>query len=127
MAVSSVAVGQAVIRDALGIQCGTRAPNPIPRRFCRLTRQGGGRGRELDQPRILAEFYASASNNKPDGPQAEQDALDGYDALRLAANGGPWAGAFVTGWDGNTIADYDNPDFPHHSRWQFTGVLYVRN
>lgn len=125
---SSVAVAQAVLRAAptlAGVKVASKAPNPIPRRFFRVTRAGGPRGRNLDTPRILVECFASTASGAGDGPQAELDAMAAYDALLGAANGGPWAGGWVTGWDGNNLADYDHPDFPSHSRWQFTGTLYL--
>lgn len=126
MAVSSVAVARAVLVAALpGVKVAQSTPNPIPAKFVRITRRGGGRTRALDQPRILVECFATTAASAPDGLAAEQLALDAYDALRNAASAGPWAGGWVTGWDGNTIADYPDPDQTKHARWQFSGQLYL--
>lgn len=125
---SAVAAAQAVLRAAprlAGVPIASKAPKPLVRRFIRVTRSGGPRGRHLDTPRILVECYASTATDTGDGPRAELDAMAAVDALMNAASGGPWAGGWVTGWDGNNLADYDHPDFPSHSRWQFTGTLYL--
>lgn len=78
-------------------------------------------------PRLLVECFASTAAGAPDVAGAEQLALDANDALRVAPSGGPWAGGWITGWDGNSLADYDDPGQLHHARWQFTGVLYLLN
>lgn len=128
MATSAIAVARAILTAALpDMQVAPHAPNPLPRRFVRLTRAGGARTRELDRPRLLVECFASTVSSAPDVAGAEQLALDAYDALRRSPNGGPWAGGVVTLWDGNTIADYDDPDQSTHSRWQFAGTLYLLN
>ncbi|SDT83779.1 hypothetical protein SAMN04488548_10320 [Gordonia westfalica] len=31
----------------------------------------------------------------------------------------------VTDWVMNSLADYPNPDYEKHSRFQFTGTLFV--
>lgn len=125
MTVSSVAVARAVLLAALpGVKVST-VMEVTDRRRVRISRAGGSRRYALDSPRILLECYASTSAGAPDGVQAEQDALDAYDALAVAANGGPWAGGWVTGWDGNSIADYPDPTQTRYARWQFTGELYV--
>ena len=126
MSVSSIAAGRAVLLAALpGVAVAPRVPNPIPPRFVRLTRAGGARTRDLDRPRLLVECFASTGEGAPDVAGAEQLALTAHDALRAASNGGPWAGGWITGWDGNTIADYPDPDQTQHSRWQFSGTLYL--
>lgn len=126
MAVSSVAVARAILVAALpGVKVAQSTPNPIPAQFIRVTRAGGGRSRELDQPRVLVECFATTTASAPDGPAAEQLALNSYDALRSAASAGPWAGGWVTGWEGNSIADYPDPDQTKHARWQFSGQLYL--
>ena len=126
MAVSSIAVARAVLIAALpGVPVSPRVPNPVPPRFIRLTRAGGDRTRELDRPRLLVECFASTPAGAPDVAGAEQLALDAHDALRAASNAGPWAGAWITGWNGNTIADYPEPEQTKHSRWQFSGTLYL--
>lgn len=126
MAVSSIAVARAVLTAALpGVPVAARVPNPVPRTFIRLTRAGGARGRDLDAPRLLVECFASTGGGAPDVAGAEQLALAAHDALRLASNAGPWAGGWVTGWDGNTIADYPEPEQTKHSRWQFSGTMYL--
>lgn len=128
MAVSSIAVARAVLVAAFpGMRVGPQVPNPVPAKCIRLTRAGGGRTRELDAPRMLVECFASTAAGAPDVAGAEQLALDAYDALRLSSNGGPWAGGYVTCWEGNSIADYPDPDQTKHSRWQFSGVLYLLN
>lgn len=125
MVVSAVAAAQEVVRAALpGVWVGSKG-SKVRRRFIRITRAGGLRGRHIDEPRILVECFASTDEDVSDGFQAEQDAMTAADALMNAASGGPWAGGWVTGWDGNNLADYDHPDFPSHSRWQFTGTLYL--
>lgn len=126
MAVSAVAAARAVlVAAAPGVGVASQVPNPMPSRFIRVTRAGGGRSRQLDQPRILVECFASTVAGAPDGPAAEQMALTAYDALGNAASAGPWASGWITGWDGNTIADYPDPDQSRHARWQFSGSLYL--
>ena len=124
MAVSSIAVARAVLLQ-LGVPVSNTAPKALPAKFIRVARAGGARGRELDSPRILVECYASTTAGAPDAPAAEQLALNGHDALRSAASGGPWAGGWVTGWVCNTIADYPDLDQSRHARFQFTGDLYL--
>ncbi|QMU19350.1 hypothetical protein [Gordonia rubripertincta] len=120
MATSSLLAAQAILRAAFpGVKVGAKVPNPRPDRFFRVDRVGGGRDRDIDHPRILVECW-----NK-DAGQAEQDALDAYDALAHSPNGGPWAGAHVTRWEGNNIAHLDDPDVTTQSRWQFFGVLHT--
>ncbi|MGW5521920.1 hypothetical protein [Gordonia sp. NPDC003950] len=97
-----------------------------PARFVRVSRAGGRRDRYLDRVTILCQCFASTVKGSPDTAQAEADAADAYDAFDAASSGGPWADMWVTGWDGGGIADYAHPDFPKHSRFQFTGTLYVR-
>ena len=126
MAVSSVAAARAVLTVALpGVKVASQTPNPVPSQFVRIQRAGGGRSRELDQPRILVECFASTTAGAPDGPTAEQLALTAYDALQVAASAGPWASGWITGWEGNSIADYPDPDQTKHARWQFSGQLYL--
>ena len=127
MATSSIAAARAVLTPIFpGVKIAPELPAPLPGKCIRLTRAGGGRTRELDAPRILVECFASTSGAR-DIAGAEQMALDAYEALRLASNGGPWAGGWITGWDGNTIADYPDPEQIKHARWQFSGTLYLLN
>jgi hypothetical protein len=126
MAISAVAAARAVIVAGLaGVPVSQTAPSPIPRRYVRVTRAGGGRRRELDVPRILVECFASTAAGAPDGQQAEQDAYTAVDALQAAADSGPWAGGWITCWETDTIVDFPDPDQAKHSRWQFSGMLYL--
>ncbi|GAA2071657.1 hypothetical protein [Williamsia deligens] len=122
---SVVAAGRAILVAALpGVPVSQKVTS-TPRRYVRLSRAGGDRGRTTDRPELLVECYASTDAGAPDGPQAERDVTTAYDALRDAAGGGPWAGGWVTKWEGNSIVDYDDPDQPKHARWQFTGTLFL--
>lgn len=126
MAVSSIAAARAVLVAALpGVPVSPRVPNPMPPRIIRLTRAGGGRTRDVDAPRLLVECFASTSEGAPDVAGAEQMAVDAYEALRASSSGGPWAGGWITCWEGNSIADYPEPEQTRHSRWQFSGTLYL--
>ena len=126
MPVSVISAARAVLVAALpGLEIVQTFPGTPARRAIRLTRAGGGRGRDLDRPRLIVECFAASAAGAPDGKQAEKDAYIAYDALRAAANGGPWAGAWITGWDGDNIVDFPDPDQTRHARWQFTGVLYL--
>lgn len=125
---SSLVAARAVLLAALpGVPVAPVLPNPLPRKVIRLTRVGGDRTRELDRPRILVECFASTIEGAPDVAGAERLALDGYDALRLSSSIGPWAGRYVTCWEGNSVADYPDPALQRHARWQFTGTLYLLN
>lgn len=124
-AVSSIALARAIALAALpGVKVSTTFTGGDRRRI-RLTRGGGPREWALDMPRILAECYATTESGAPDGVQAEADALTLYDAFSASPTLGPWAGGWVTRWDGNTIADYPDPSQPTYARWQFTGDLYL--
>ncbi|SDT84807.1 hypothetical protein SAMN04488548_11116 [Gordonia westfalica] len=60
--------------------------------------------------------------SRPDDGQIDGSVADGFQA---ASSGGPWAGLWVTDWVMNSLADYPNPDYEKHSRFQFTGTLFV--
>jgi uncharacterized caspase-like protein len=81
----------------------------------------------LDRPTILVECFASTVAGAPDSVQAEADATALADAFTDAASGGTWAGLWISGWDMGGLTDFAHPDYPHHSRWQFTGTLYLIN
>lgn len=117
----------AVVSAALpGVPVATKVPNPLPGRCVRVSRIGGYRRRELDAMRILVECYASTAAGGPDGPRAEADAYAAWDALRAAADGGPWADRYITGFDGDSLADFPDVDVQDsHARWQFSGTLYL--
>lgn len=128
---SAVAATRAVVLAAIpGIVVANRLPSTLPRRCVRVSRAGGPRGRDLDVPTMLVECYASTADKEPDGPQAEQDAYAVVDALRRAGSGGPWAGAWITGFGGPngrgiSVVDFEDLDQPSHARWQITGSLYL--
>ncbi|GAA1891848.1 hypothetical protein [Williamsia serinedens] len=125
-AVSVITVARSVLTSALpAVKVSNTLPASLPARCIRISRAGGPRTRELDSPRLLVECFASTSKGAADGPQAEQDACDAYDALDAASNAGPWAGGWITGWDGNNLVEFPDPEQPSHARWQFTGSLFV--
>ncbi|AXQ62844.1 hypothetical protein [Gordonia sp. 4N] len=126
MTVSTIAAAIAILQPHYpGVGIGTRFPNdpdpevPRPDRFIRLSRAGGDRDPALDHPRLLVEFL------DVDEVRGEVDCYRGYDILAAAGGGGPYAGGWVTGWEGNTIAQFDDPDLPGHTRWQFSGSLHI--
>ncbi|MBM7280365.1 hypothetical protein JTZ10_21710 [Gordonia rubripertincta] len=94
-------------------------------RFVRVSRIGGARERLLDRARILVEVYGSTNKGAPDVGWSENAAYTLADAFQHASNGGPWAGLWVSDWEPNSLSDYPNPDYLKHSRFQFTGTLFV--
>ena len=116
----------AIARSPLpsGFQVSTIVSND-PAQFLRVSRIGGPRDRYLDRGRILVESYASTVKGAPDTGGAEKNALLVSDAFEHASNAGPWAGLWVTDWSPDSLSDYPNPDYPKHSRFQFTGTLFV--
>lgn len=117
--VSSIAVARAILAHHFpGVKIASKVPNPLPARCIRVTRAGGPKDWAIDHPYLLVECW------NLDSVQAEQDALTAYTALEAANRGGPYAGAYVSGWDGNTIVDFPDPDVPQ-ARWQFTGQLHL--
>lgn len=125
MARSVVAAARAVAVASLPGVPVSQHVTSAPPRFVRLSRAGGPRDRYIDRALILVECYASTSAGAPDGQQAEADATALLDAFDLAANGGPWAGSWVSDWEPGGLVDYENPEYPKHSRFQFTGTLFV--
>lgn len=117
--ISPVTAARAVLVAAVpGVPVSTRVPNPRPDRFVRLVRAGGSRTRELDKMLLVVECWAL------DAVQAEQDALTVAEALRTSPAGGPWAGAWITRWDTNAIADNPDPD-TDQARFTVTGTLFT--
>ncbi|SDT88561.1 hypothetical protein SAMN04488548_12625 [Gordonia westfalica] len=91
-----------------------------PARFGRVSRIGG---------HGIAHWIALASlsnctaqpQGQPDTAWTEQSIGTIADGFQAASSGGPWAGLWVTDWVMNSLADYPNPDYEKHSRFQFTG------
>ncbi|QHJ86349.1 tail terminator [Gordonia phage Kuwabara] len=116
---------QAIAKAALpGVQVSSTVSNDPPR-FVRVTRIGGPRERSLDRARILVECYGSKTGGSPDTGWSETAADTLIDGFQHASNAGPWAGLWVTDWEPDSLADYPNPAYPKHARFQFTGTLFV--
>ena len=129
MAGSSLATARAILMSAFpGVSVSQRLPNPLPRRCIRISRVGGRNTRELDEPLILVEVFASTTTGEPDAAQAELDASAVDAAMRAASDSPtPWAGRWVSMWEGGNIVDFPDPDETSHARWQLTGTLYLIN
>lgn len=118
--ISPTAVCRGVLVQALpNVPVSTKVPNPRPDRFIRLVRVGGPRARSVDHAMFVVECWAL------NPIAAEQDALAVHEALRLAPNGGPFAGGWVSRWDPMSIADYPDPEV-QSARFTVTGTLHVR-
>lgn len=103
-----------VLRDAFpGVPVGTKAPNPRPARFLKVTRAGGRREYGIDHMLLIVECWAIQED------QAERDAISVDDLFR---SGGDLS-RIISAWTDVTIACFPDPEVPDH-RYQVTGTLH---
>lgn len=116
---SAIAVAIDVLRPifASTVPIASRAPTTLPARFVRVSRVGGQKDWALDRPMILVECFAQDDAEAPDSVAAEEMALTAYTALEVSR--------VPVYWEGGALAELDHPDYPRHSRFQFTGTLGV--
>lgn len=103
-----------------GVKIATKAPSPLPAKWIKVERAGGGDRWAIDSPLVILQFHA------PDDVECERMALHARSVMR-GAIGQIHASAIVLSWD--TVGGPHNfPDIdatPVRDRWQMTGELGI--
>lgn len=104
-----------VLRALLpGVPVGTKAPNPRPTRYVRVTRAGGRRSYGIDHMLLIVECWAS------DEGQAERDVYAVDDLFQRCAD----VSALFAAWSDATVASFPDPDLPGMYRYQLSGTMH---